>query len=100
MEAGALPTSKKSVRSAGVTGELMDHSRWEQHERGDLAPIIQTAMCRVRSWFTPPNWSTAGWLEEAGQIARIAAWEAAHDYDAARGVPFAAYLHLRIVARV
>ncbi len=55
---------------------------------------------RIRSWRVPPGWSTQDWREEARAEGSVAAWQAARDYDLARGVPRVAFVYQRVLAGV
>jgi RNA polymerase sigma factor (sigma-70 family) len=44
----------------------------------------------------PPNWSHRDWSGEIRAQTAAAAWQAACDYDASRGVPFEAFVRERV----
>jgi RNA polymerase sigma factor (sigma-70 family) len=64
-----------------------------------LTRLFQACIKRVRSWRVPPNWSRFDWFEEVESVEAIAAWQADCDYDASRGIQFAAFIYQRIMAR-
>jgi RNA polymerase sigma factor (sigma-70 family) len=51
-------------------------------------------------WRVPPNWSPRDWSEEFKAERIAAACEAEHDFDPTRGVPLAAFVRQRVLARV
>lgn len=71
---------------------------------GDLPPdwprIFESCLRRIAAWRTPPNWSRAEWTREVRAQACCAVYVAASHYDTARGVPFAAFAHHRILTSV
>jgi DNA-directed RNA polymerase specialized sigma24 family protein len=52
---------------------------------------------RMQRWRVPPRWSRSEWLEEMEGEVTIAILEARRDFNAARGVPWEAFLRLRIM---
>ena len=65
-----------------------------------IARALAVCCRRFSTWRAPPRWSKSDWMEEAKAEAEAAAWEAAHDYEVAKGAPFEAFLRDRIDARV
>jgi RNA polymerase sigma factor (sigma-70 family) len=53
---------------------------------------------RIRSWKVPPRWSLAEWRDEARAQGALAACEALHDFNPARGVPRSAFLYQKVIA--
>ena len=53
---------------------------------------------RIRSWRVPPRWSTGDWHDELRAQAAAAAWQAAREFEPARGVPFLAFVHRRALS--
>ena len=60
--------------------------------------IVEGCLQRMRRWPRPLNWAYADWWEEVAAQAQAAAWKAVGDYDASKGVPLGAFVHLRIRA--
>jgi RNA polymerase sigma-70 factor (ECF subfamily) len=50
-------------------------------------------------WRVPPNWSPRDWSKELSAEVIAAACEAEHDFDPTRGVPLAAFVRQRVLAR-
>jgi DNA-directed RNA polymerase specialized sigma24 family protein len=48
----------------------------------------------------PFHWNCADWREEVVAEGQSAAWQALGEYDASRGVPFGAFVFLRVTASV
>jgi DNA-directed RNA polymerase specialized sigma24 family protein len=61
---------------------------------------VDAALCRVRAWRPPLNWSRNDWLEEACQISELAALQAVEHYDLAYGVPLEPFVCQRVVGAV
>src|SRR6266404_8116348 len=61
--------------------------------------ILRACLARLRSWAVPPNWSRSDWYQEIEQVAAIAAWQAARDYDPSFGCVIAGFIYNRIMAR-
>jgi len=58
---------------------------------------VASCLKRIRRWRGPPRWSRWEWLEEIEAEVTIATLEARRDFNAARGVPWEAFLRLRIM---
>ena len=52
---------------------------------------------RACRWRVPPRWSVGDWHEELRAEGALAAWEAARDFDPARGVPFKPFVERRVL---
>jgi RNA polymerase sigma factor (sigma-70 family) len=48
----------------------------------------------------PPRWSVGDWREELRAEGALAAWEAACDFDPARGVPFKPFVERRVLSHL
>src|SRR5579871_2071177 len=66
----------------------------------NYAEVLGCCLKRLNSWRIPPNWSASDWLKEIKAIGTAAAWQAEGEFDPSRGVPVAAFLYQRILARV
>jgi len=72
----------------------------ESLARGEDTLEVRTVLrClkRIRRWRVPPRWSQREWLEEVEAEATVATLQAMRDFDPARGVPWSAFLGLRIM---
>ena len=59
--------------------------------------VISKCLRRIRRWRVPPRWSDQDWREEMEAEATAAALQAMRDFDPTRGVPWEAFLRLRII---
>lgn len=64
----------------------------------ELSAMLHSPMRRIYTWRVPPHWSRNDWLEEMRAQGAAAVWQALCDYDASRGVPLPAFIHLRVTA--
>jgi RNA polymerase sigma factor (sigma-70 family) len=64
------------------------------------AAVLICCLKRLNSWRIPPNWSAIDWYKEVKAVGAAAAWQAEGEFDSSRGVPVAAFLYQRILARV
>ena len=109
------PTVRTASPAAGVRQGLASDRPWPERRAsareasivpapGNLPPdwprIFESCLRRIAAWRTPPNWSHAEWAREVRAQACCAVYVAASDYDTARGVPFAAFAHHRILTSV
>ncbi|MGO8750625.1 MAG: RNA polymerase sigma factor [Thermoguttaceae bacterium] len=69
-------------------------------EFGDYDAIVGNCLARARRWPTPRHWCRVDWLEEVRSAAWQAICEALQEYDPNKGVPIAAFLYGRALARV
>jgi hypothetical protein len=69
---------------------------WRKETDADDA--VRRAFARVRSWRTPPHWSTGDWFDEVRAILQSAATSARFDYDKEKAVPLRAHIYMRAVA--
>ncbi len=53
---------------------------------------------RVGTWRVPPHWSPRDWLDEMHAQGAAAACQAMGDYDPGRGVPWGAFVRLRVLS--
>ena len=65
---------------------------------GQPSGAVRRALCRARSWQTPPNWSSRDWLNEVRAITVAAGSLAELEYEPARGVPLEAFVYCRALA--
>jgi RNA polymerase sigma factor (sigma-70 family) len=61
--------------------------------------MTDRSLRQIYTWRLPPNWSRSDWREEMEAEATAAACEAQRDFDPTRGVPLAAFIHQRVLAR-
>jgi len=65
-----------------------------------LEAAVQNCLNRTSAWHMPPNWDSLHWTEELAGVGWLAAWRATGEFDARRGVPFGAFLRVRILAEM
>jgi len=66
----------------------------------DSGAVFSLCLKRLMSWRTPPNWSTADWLEEITSVGLVTVCQAESEFEPSRNVPWVAFLYQRILARV
>ena len=59
--------------------------------------VISKCLRRIRRWRVPPRWTDQDWREEMEAEATAAALQAKRDFNPIRGVPWEAFLYLRII---
>jgi len=59
--------------------------------------VISKCLRRIQRWRVPPRWSDQDWREEMVAETTAAALQAMRDFDPTRGVPWEAFLRLRII---
>jgi DNA-directed RNA polymerase specialized sigma24 family protein len=64
----------------------------------EITTIIRKCLSRIRSWPVPRNWSFQDWFDEAKEVATVAAWQAASDYNQPAASAFPCFVHLRILS--
>src|SRR5258708_7092116 len=64
-----------------------------------LNPLLSTCFKRIRSWRVPPNCAPFQWFEEVLQVASIAAWQAAVEYNPWCDGSFSHFVEQRVIAR-
>jgi len=90
------PGNSPAMTGCSQATECLPGSR----ARGEDSLEARTALrClkRIRRWRVPPRWSQREWLEEVEAETTVATLQAVRDFDPARGVPWGAFLHLRIM---
>lgn len=63
-----------------------------------LEALTASCLRRISQWCLPPNYSRLEWIEEMRALGNAAAWQAANDYDPARGVPLSAFVRQRVMS--
>ena len=103
------PESTDPTASAGSIGGAHRERRsdalasthwWKAACSTASLPVLMRSFQRIHTWRLPPNWSATDWFEEVKEVVIVATVEAEADFDAARGIPFGAFLFQRALARV
>jgi len=96
----SLPCKGTRVRNgrlrAGADGSSLG-SEEGSSQRSSESRMAKRCLRRIRRWRVPPRWSGREWLEEVGAEATVATLQAKRDFDPDRGVPWEAFLRLRIM---
>jgi DNA-directed RNA polymerase specialized sigma24 family protein len=94
----SVPQSSGPTKAGGL--ESTEGSLASMSLGQDSLESRTAASClkRIRRWRGPPRWSRSQWLEEIEAEVAAAILEARRDFNAARGVPWEAFLRLRIMS--
>jgi RNA polymerase sigma factor (sigma-70 family) len=92
-----MPSRRSRAQSGGV--QARESVPESVHGRPDSLENLTARRClkRIRRWRVPPRWSEREWLEEVEAETAVATLQALNDFDPGRGVPWGAFLSLRIM---
>jgi hypothetical protein len=98
-ETAPSPASSSSGAPRAKVDERQRGFSNQSTKRFDQALACRSTVACLRHishWRVPPNWSHRDWSCEIRAQTAAAAWQAACDYDASRGVPFEAFVRERV----
>lgn len=82
------------------TQSRISHRYGERPIENEINLIIIKCLARIRSWRSPCNWSYPDWLEEAQEVATIAAWQAVANCEPQALSKLLCFVHQRILSAV
>lgn len=90
------PEARSRVHRGEVGSLEGDPETWDSQRDSFELLTAWSCLKRIRKWQVPPRWSGGDWFEEIEAETVAATVQAIKDFDPARGVPWGAFLRLRI----